>query len=83
MIKESKKISIIIPAYNESAGIAETLKELITYVNMEESEIIVVDDGSTDNTADIVCGFQEVKLIGHNKNKGYGTAIKTGVRHSM
>lgn len=82
MIRESKKFSIIIPAYNESAGIAETLKELIEYVNMEEAEIIVVDDGSTDNTADIVCGFPEVKLIGHNTNKGYGTAIKTGVRHS-
>ena len=82
MMKESKKISIIIPAYNESAGIAETLKELVTYVNMEESEIIVVDDGSTDNTADIVSEFPEVKLIGHNTNRGYGTAIKTGVRYS-
>lgn len=82
MIKENKKVSIIIPAYNESAGIAETLKELIAYLDMNETEIIVIDDGSTDNTADIVCGFPEVKLIGHNENKGYGTAIKTGVRNS-
>lgn len=82
MKRESKKVSVIIPAYNESAGIAETLKELITYMDMEETEIIVIDDGSTDNTAEIVHGFPEVKLIGHNLNKGYGTAIKTGVRNS-
>lgn len=82
MTRENKKVSIIIPAYNESTGIAKMLKELIAYVDMNETEIIVIDDGSTDNTADIVCGFPEVKLIGHNENKGYGTAIKTGVRNS-
>lgn len=79
-MKNNKKVSVIIPAYNESTGIEETLKELITYVDMEETEIIVIDDGSTDNTADIVRSFPEVKLICHSTNKGYGTAIKTGAR---
>lgn len=82
MTKDRKKVSIIIPAYNESEGIADTLKELTGYMDMNETEIIVVDDGSSDNTAEIVAGFSEVKLIGHNVNKGYGTAIKTGARNS-
>lgn len=82
MKKNNKKISIIIPAYNESAGIAATLEELIANIDMEETEIIVIDDGSTDNTAEIVHGYPEVRLIGHTVNKGYGTAIKTGVRNA-
>lgn len=82
MIEKSKKVSIIIPAYNESAGIAATLKELITSVDLDETEIIVIDDGSLDNTAEIVSGFAEVRLIGHTRNQGYGTAIKTGVRNA-
>lgn len=82
MIKNSKKISVIIPAYNESAGIAAVLKELTENIDLEETEIIVIDDGSTDNTAEIVRGFPEVKLIGHAVNKGYGTAIKTGVKNA-
>lgn len=79
---DKKKTSVVIPAYNESAGIAATLKELIANANMEETEIIVVDDGSTDNTAELVQGFPEVRLIRHGVNKGYGTAIKTGVRNA-
>lgn len=79
-MKQTKKLSVVIPAYNESAGIKDTLRELITYVDMQKTEIIVVDDGSTDNTADIVRGFKEVRLICHSVNKGYGTAIKTGTR---
>lgn len=79
-MEQTKKVSVIIPAYNESAGIEATLKELIAYVEMEETEIIVIDDGSTDQTAEIVKEFQEVKLICHQVNKGYGAAIKTGAR---
>lgn len=79
-MKQGKKLSILIPAYNESTGIGRTLEELIAFVNMEETEIIVVDDGTLDNTADIVKGFPEVKLVQHEVNKGYGTAIKTGTR---
>lgn len=79
-MKDAKRVSVIIPAYNESAGILETLKELVENVNMDETEIIVVDDGSSDNTAELVREFSKVRLICHNVNKGYGTAIKTGTR---
>lgn len=82
-MKQGKKLSVLIPAYNESAGIGRTLEELITYVDMEETEIIVVDDGSTDNTADIAREFPAVRLIRHGVNKGYGTAIKTATRAAV
>ena len=57
------KLSIVIPAYNEEEGIVETLKQLIS--SFPDSEIIVVDDGSTDSTVEYVTNFETVKLIKH------------------
>ena len=71
-------LSIVIPAYNESEGIGITLKSLCD--ELPGSEIIVVDDGSTDDTAARVQQFPQVTLIQHKYNKGYGGAIKTGMR---
>jgi len=71
------KLSIVIPAYNEEEGIVETLKQLIA--SFPNSEIIVVDDGSTDATTESVLNFNTVKLIKHEFNRGYGSAIKTGM----
>lgn len=75
-----KRLSVIIPAYNEGEGIAATLEELIAFVDLEETEIIVVDDGSSDDTAEKAAAFPEVRLIRHGRNRGYGAAIKTGAR---
>lgn len=77
------KLSIIIPAYNES----KTIKKLIVLVKKAdiknvEKEIIVIDDGSKDGTADIVKQIKGVKLIKHKKNSGKGAAVKTGIKHS-
>lgn len=79
----TKKVSVIIPAYNESQGIASTLEELITYVDMNSTEIIVIDDGSTDGTADVVRQYPEVRLVVHAVNRGYGSAIKSGVKAAV
>jgi len=73
-------ISIVIPAYNEEEGIGGVI-EGITTLGIE-GEIIVVDDGSEDNTADIVREYQGVRLIRHDLRRGYGAAIKTGIRHA-
>ncbi|NJP06936.1 MAG: glycosyltransferase family 2 protein [Chloroflexaceae bacterium] len=77
-------ISIVIPAYNEEHGIDGVLTQLAGV--MAESgwpyEIIIVDDGSQDGTAEQVHKHQDVILISHRTNRGYGAALKTGTRHA-
>lgn len=75
------KTTVIIPAYNEAEGIKETLMELVNNVP-EDFEILVIDDGSTDDTFAIVDAmeFQNIRCIRHKKNRGYGSAIKTGCK---
>jgi glycosyltransferase involved in cell wall biosynthesis len=73
------KYSIVIPVYNEEQAIGEFLKDLLSL--KLDDEIIVVDDGSADKTNDIVSTFP-VKLVKHSNNKGYGAALKTGIRNS-
>ena len=79
-VKDYDNVSIIIPAYNEEDGIVATLETLREY--FPAAEIIVVDDGSKDATADRVTNFDGVRLIQHDFNRGYGGALKTGMRSS-
>jgi glycosyltransferase involved in cell wall biosynthesis len=72
-------ISIIIPAFNEETAIGNLLSALVEKGLTESYEVLVVDDGSTDGTAAIVEQFP-VKLIRHGANKGYGAALKSGIR---
>jgi len=77
------EITVIIPAYNEEKGIGEVIdkiKEAMENAKVNH-EIIVVNDGSTDETAAIVKG-KSVKLVQHPYNKGYGAALKTGVKNA-
>ncbi len=75
-----KGVSIIIPVYNEEKGLAVMLDELKASVKdwPFKPEIIVVDDGSDDNTS-LVAEKRKVKVIKHPRNFGYGMAIKTGI----
>ncbi len=73
----SVEFSIIVPAFNEADSIVDTLSELQTLDG--DYEIIVVDDGSTDDTATLAREF-EVTLVKHEVNKGYGASLKTGVK---
>ncbi len=75
-----RHLSIVIPAYNEEAGIGRTLEEL--QQACPEAEIIVVNDGSTDHTASIAEAIDGITVISHARNRGYGAAIKTAVRAS-
>ena len=76
------QISIIIPAFNEEAGIGPTLESLLVEESLRNAEIIVVDDGSQDQTAAVVNRYERVRIIQHPFNRGYGSAIHTGVRAS-
>lgn len=77
-------ISIIVPAYNEADAIGNVLDDLDNFLKKEnlDYEIIVVDDGSTDKTAEIV-NKKNVRLIQHPYNKGYGASLKTGARNAI
>ena len=72
------KISIIIPVYNE----AKTVKDILDRVKNSsvslEKEIIVVDDGSTDNTSDVLSSIHGIKVLRNLSNKGKGAALKKG-----
>jgi len=75
-------VSIIIPAYNEEEAIGDFLTELLNGLKTSLSwEVIVINDGSKDRTSEIVEQY-DVKLINHRSNKGYGAALKTGIRES-
>jgi glycosyltransferase involved in cell wall biosynthesis len=76
-------VSIVVPSYNEEAAIATTLNEIKEAMASSSLpwEIIVVDDGSTDRTAEAVQG-QAIRLLRHEHNRGYGAALKTGIRHA-
>ncbi len=77
-------LSIVIPAYNEEGGIADitgrvlAVKPALAQVGVSELELLVVDDGSRDQTAQIVGATEGVRLIRHPVNRGYGAALKTG-----
>lgn len=77
------KLSIVIPVYNERNTIKEIL-ELIDSVPIDK-EMIVVDDGSSDGTREILKELehrQNYKIIYQPKNQGKGSAVRTGIRHA-
>ncbi|GAA5018825.1 glycosyltransferase [Actinopolymorpha pittospori] len=76
-------VSVIVPAYNEAAGIAATLRSLVASEYPGEIEVIVVDDGSTDDTADIAAslGLPGVTVI-RQRNAGKPAALNTGIAYS-
>src|SRR3989344_769628 len=76
-----KKISIVIPAYNEEKRIGKTLQRCLEYIKLKKDkfEIIVVNDGSKDKTAEIVKKFKNVKLTSHFPNYGKGYAVRKGI----
>jgi len=80
-----KTLSIIIPAYNEEKSILALLHE-VKKVNLKnvgvQKEIIVVDDGSNDRTAEILAQEDNITVLTHTQNQGKGAAIRTGIKHA-
>ena len=85
----SYHLSVIIPAYNEEGGIAEILDRVLSIqdglqkIGICGPEVLVVDDGSKDRTAEIIQTYPQVRLIRHQKNRGYGGALKTGFANAQ
>ena len=80
-------LSIIIPAYNEAARLGKTLRAVLDYLrdNFPEAEVIVVDDGSSDQTADLArqvlqdSGTLRTSVISYKSNLGKGRAVRLGL----
>ena len=76
--------SLIIPAYNEEGAIESTLDHILDQFSSCncEFEIIVVNDGSTDGTGEVLASRHDVRVLEHRRNRGYGAALKTGIRQA-
>ncbi len=76
-------ISVIIPTYNEEAGIASVIEGILSVMDRSniDYELLVVDDGSTDRTSEII-REKDVELVQHHINRGYGASLKTGIKRA-
>jgi glycosyltransferase involved in cell wall biosynthesis len=70
-------VTIIMPALNEAAAIADTIRALRS--TLPDAELMVIDDGSTDETA-ALAERAGATVLKHNRNRGYGAAIRTGIK---
>ena len=77
-------LSLVIPAFNEGPGIGRAVAEAVTALARftQSYEVLVVDDGSTDDTAALVAELARengrIRLLRHTENQGYGAALRTG-----
>lgn len=80
-------ISVVIPAYNEAERLGSTLERAVDYLSRRgvSYEVLVVDDGSRDRTIEVAEAYSDrgVRVIRHERNRGKGGAIKTGVLASQ
>src|SRR5947208_6045059 len=68
-----------IPIYNEEAHLEPVLAEVLRYA----ADVLVVDDGSTDRTADLLRSFPTVRTIRHPRNLGYGASLRTAFQATI
>lgn len=87
------KVSIIIPSFNEGRTLKQIVKKVLAVKIPHSKEVIVVNDGSTDETRKILSEFKisffdrkrdhfKFQILEHKQNKGKGTAIRTGLKHA-
>jgi glycosyltransferase involved in cell wall biosynthesis len=78
------KLSILMPVYNEQDHVAEALKQTLAVDYPCDIEVIVVDDGSRDGTAEVLRTIDDprVRVFTHPRNRGKGAAIRTGAHHA-
>src|SRR5256884_6096173 len=87
-VANSQSLSVILPAFNEEANIRSVVEDACQIIPKFAPvfEIIVVNDGSKDRTAeicdDLALEFSNVRVVHHARNKGYGAALKTGIERA-
>ena len=81
-----KKVAIILPCHNEEEGLLKSLKTLNDYLNTIKDysfDVVVVDDGSKDKTADLARSILDTKVVSYSPNGGKGHAVREGLRYSL
>ncbi|MDQ1381909.1 MAG: hypothetical protein QOG65_3050 [Actinomycetota bacterium] len=85
-VPKLRKLSVIVPVFNERNTLVEILRRMraVELPDGIESEIIVVDDGSSDGTRDVLrqLGDSTVRVVMHDMNRGKGAAVRTGFKHA-
>lgn len=83
-MKKERKILLIIPAYNEEGNILKTYNKVVNYnkKNKEKYDVIVINDGSTDNTSKI-CHDNGIPVVDLVRNLGIGGAVQTGYKYAL
>jgi len=79
------ELTLIMPAYNEAESLRVLLPEIIQFCHGNDYELIVVNDGSEDESARVLrefAGSPEFSVVTHKINRGYGSAVKSGIRHA-
>ena len=78
------KVSIIIPCYNESQDIASNVNKVQDYLKDKtfDYELLVVNDGSKDNTKEVIESIPNIKALSYDKNRGKGGAVKYGIENA-
>ena len=75
---KEKSCCVIIPSYNNSRFLDGVLSDVLKYCE----DVILVNDGSTDNTLEVLAPYKQIDLLSYPKNRGKGHALKTGFRHA-
>lgn len=70
---------VLIPTYNNAGTIAQVIEDVKSYA----PDIIVINDGSTDRTSDILKGINDIRVIEYDNNKGKGYALRLGIRKAQ
>lgn len=87
--RKLKSITLVLPTFNEEGNIIKVIKEAVTELKKTKAdwELLVINDGSTDKTEELIeknfNNEKRIKIIRHNKNKGYAAAVGTGMKHSL
>lgn len=75
---EHHNACVLLPTYNNAGTLADVLQDVLIHT----SRIIVINDGSTDNTPDILKSFPQIHIVSYSPNKGKGIALRTGIKEA-
>ncbi|HEY8398790.1 MAG TPA: DUF2062 domain-containing protein [Flavihumibacter sp.] len=73
---DSKKAAVLIPTYNNAGSLAEVIRDVLSYTH----NLLVVNDGSTDASKDVLAQFPQITVVSYERNRGKGWALRQGFR---